>query len=76
MYEAMQLQGAPSIRFSGVVNGLAQDVAEHIGREAKRRRYVPRVLAMDAFTVQSLPLETAILFVASTTGQVGQGCRA
>lgn len=53
----------------GSQTGNAQDVAEHIGREAKRRRYVPRVLAMDAFTVQSLPLETAILFVASTTGQ-------
>ena len=48
-----------------------QDVAERLGREAERRNFSPRVLSMDAFDIKLLPREYLVLFVASTTGQVG-----
>lgn len=49
---------------------LLQDVAERIEREAKARHYAPRMVAMDAYDVKQLPHERAVVFVASTTGQV------
>jgi len=49
---------------------LSQDVAERIVREAKKRGIKSRLLAMDAYSVQSLPEEKLVVFVASTTGQV------
>lgn len=48
----------------------AQDVAEAVAREARLRLFEPRVLAMDAYPVLGLPSEPAVVFVASTTGQV------
>jgi len=33
----------------GSQTGTAQDVAERIGRDAKRRRFAVRVFAMDAY---------------------------
>lgn len=47
-----------------------QDVAEAIAREARLLLFEPRVLAMDAYPVPSLPTEQTAVFVASTTGQV------
>jgi len=47
-----------------------QDVAEGIAREARLMLFEPRVLAMDAYPVTGLPAEAAVVFVASTTGQV------
>ena len=56
-------------------------MAEGIAREARLRLFEPRVLAMDAYPVATLPSEQAAVFVASTTGQVqgharthGHGC--
>ena len=46
-----------------------QDVAERIAREGKRRHFAPRVMAMDAFPVTSIPEERIVVFVCSTTGQ-------
>ena len=49
----------------------SQDVAERIGREAKRLLFVPRIMPMDTYDVSGLPLEQSagIIFVVSTTGQ-------
>ena len=48
----------------------AQDVAERIGREGKRRHFTTRIMAMDAFPVNHLPQASAAVFICSTTGQV------
>lgn len=48
-----------------------QDVAEGIAREGRLLLFEPRVLPMDAYPVQSLPGEAAVVLVTSTTGQVG-----
>ena len=51
--------------------GNAQDVAERVEREARRRHYRPRLLPADAYLphVSQLPTEAAIVFVVSTAGQ-------
>lgn len=51
-----------------------QDVAERISREAKLRLYRPRVLAMDAYPMQQLTTERAVVFVTATAGQVLISC--
>mmetsp|Transcript_28813 Transcript_28813/g.72502 ORF Transcript_28813/g.72502 Transcript_28813/m.72502 type:complete len:599 (+) Transcript_28813:171-1967(+) len=53
----------------GSQTGCAQETSERIAREAIRRRFVTRVLPMDAYDVLALPLEPLVVFVASTTGQ-------
>lgn len=53
----------------GSQTGTAQDVAERIGREAWRRRFSVRVLAMDAYSLPGLVQEESVVFVAATTGQ-------
>lgn len=53
----------------GSQTGTAQDVAERIGREAWRRRFSARVLAMDDYMLSGLIQEDSVVFVASTTGQ-------
>lgn len=55
----------------GSQTGNAQDVAERIGREARRRHFRPRVMPCDAYMpqVSQFPSEPAIIFVTSTTGQ-------
>ncbi|KAK9823590.1 hypothetical protein WJX72_004073 [[Myrmecia] bisecta] len=53
----------------GSETGNAQDVAERVGREGKRRHYKVRVVRMDAYNVAQLPTEPAVVFVTSTTGQ-------
>lgn len=54
----------------GSQTGTAQDVAESIWRDAKRRR-IPnlRIYAMDDYEITKLITETLIVFVCSTTGQ-------
>lgn len=57
----------------GSETGTAEDVAELIGREAKRRLFHTRVMAMDTYARAKegflLPQETLVVFVVSTTGQ-------
>nr|XP_054769944.1 NADPH-dependent diflavin oxidoreductase 1-like [Lytechinus pictus] len=53
----------------GSQTGTAQDVAEKIGREAKRRHLSARVLPLDSYPVASLIQEELVIFVCSTTGQ-------
>uniref|UniRef100_T1JNG4 NADPH-dependent diflavin oxidoreductase 1 n=1 Tax=Strigamia maritima TaxID=126957 RepID=T1JNG4_STRMM len=53
----------------GSETGTAQDVAEQIGREGKRRHFVPLVLAMDDYSITQLINETLVIFVCATTGQ-------
>ncbi|KAJ8388802.1 hypothetical protein AAFF_G00130350 [Aldrovandia affinis] len=53
----------------GSQTGTAQDTAERIGRQAKRRRLNVRVEALDNYRVANLISESLVLFVCSTTGQ-------
>lgn len=62
----------PLLILYGSQTGNAQDVAELIAREAERRHYHPRVLPADAYlrtSIAQFPLEPAVVFVVSTTGQ-------
>lgn len=51
--------------------GNAQDAAERVARQARRRHFRPRVMPADAFlpTIATLPAQPAVVFIASTTGQ-------
>lgn len=53
----------------GSQTGTAQDVAEQIGREGKRRLFDSSVMAMDEYPIPQLIAERLIVFVCSTTGQ-------
>ncbi|CAG8650834.1 9689_t:CDS:10, partial [Ambispora leptoticha] len=53
----------------GSQTGCGQDVAERIGREARRRLFKTRVLAMDVYDKANLINESLVVFVCSTTGQ-------
>ncbi|XP_078604811.1 NADPH-dependent diflavin oxidoreductase 1-like isoform X1 [Branchiostoma floridae x Branchiostoma japonicum] len=53
----------------GSQTGTAQDVAERVAREAKRRHFSTKVLAMDQYPIASLIHEAMVIFVCSTTGQ-------
>ncbi|XP_006863723.1 PREDICTED: NADPH-dependent diflavin oxidoreductase 1 isoform X2 [Chrysochloris asiatica] len=53
----------------GSQTGTAEDVAERLGREARRRRLQCRVLAMDSYSVVNLINEPLVIFVCATTGQ-------
>lgn len=52
-----------------------QDVAERISREARDYGLPTKCAAMDAYSVQKLPSQSHIIFIASTTGQASlQAC--
>ncbi|XP_006163374.1 NADPH-dependent diflavin oxidoreductase 1 isoform X7 [Tupaia chinensis] len=53
----------------GSQTGTAEDVAERLGREARRRHFGCRVLALDAYPVVDLIKEPLVVFVCATTGQ-------
>jgi sulfite reductase alpha subunit-like flavoprotein len=53
----------------GSQTGEAKEVAFRVGREAKQRGFVPRVISMSEYPVTDLPSEGLAVFVASTTGQ-------
>ncbi|KAJ7339371.1 NADPH-dependent diflavin oxidoreductase 1 [Desmophyllum pertusum] len=53
----------------GSQTGTAQEVAERIGREAKRRYLSASVLALDDYNVTRLIKEELVIFVCATTGQ-------
>ncbi|XP_054249288.1 NADPH-dependent diflavin oxidoreductase 1 isoform X3 [Indicator indicator] len=53
----------------GSQTGTAEDTAERIGREAKRRHFQCRVEALDSYDVANLINEPLVVFVCATTGQ-------
>lgn len=53
----------------GSETGTAQDVAERVRREARRRGYQARCLALDAATPEGLASAQTAVFIVSTTGQ-------
>ena len=56
----------------GSQTGNAQDAAERVAREARRRQWSPRLSPADVYfatRLAELPHEKAIIFVVSTTGQ-------
>uniref|UniRef100_A0A8C9CU01 NADPH-dependent diflavin oxidoreductase 1 n=1 Tax=Peromyscus maniculatus bairdii TaxID=230844 RepID=A0A8C9CU01_PERMB len=53
----------------GSQTGTAQDEAERLGREARRRRLGCRVQALDSYAVANLIREPLVIFVCATTGQ-------
>uniref|UniRef100_A0A914WPS0 NADPH-dependent diflavin oxidoreductase 1 n=1 Tax=Plectus sambesii TaxID=2011161 RepID=A0A914WPS0_9BILA len=53
----------------GSETGNAQDVAECLWRDCRRRHFACRLLSMDDYNVTDLPDEQLIILIASTTGQ-------
>ncbi|XP_063000895.1 NADPH-dependent diflavin oxidoreductase 1 isoform X2 [Elgaria multicarinata webbii] len=53
----------------GSQTGTAEDTAERIGREAKRRHFQCRIEALDSYNVATLIQEPLVVFVCATTGQ-------
>ncbi|XP_038063679.1 NADPH-dependent diflavin oxidoreductase 1-like isoform X2 [Patiria miniata] len=53
----------------GSQTGTAQDVAERVERDAKRRHFKTRVLALDGYSIGELINEPLVIFVCATTGQ-------
>ncbi|XP_028273698.1 NADPH-dependent diflavin oxidoreductase 1 [Parambassis ranga] len=53
----------------GSQTGTAQDTAQRIARQARRRRLQARVLPLDSYNVANLISETLVVFVCATTGQ-------
>ena len=52
----------------GSQTGGAQEAAESLGRQGRRRGFAVRVDAMDDYPISSLPDEPLVVYVASTTG--------
>ncbi|VDI75242.1 Hypothetical predicted protein [Mytilus galloprovincialis] len=53
----------------GSQTGTAQDVADKVYREAKRRHFSARVTALDSYDISNLIQEKLVIFVCSTSGQ-------
>ena len=53
----------------GSQTGNAQDVAERLCRESKRRHFRVKISAMDDYDRNLLKDDKYVIFVASTTGQ-------
>ncbi|XP_078238763.1 NADPH-dependent diflavin oxidoreductase 1 isoform X3 [Pogona vitticeps] len=53
----------------GSQTGTAEDTAERIGREAKRRHFQCKIEALDNYNVAFLIHEPLVVFVCATTGQ-------
>lgn len=53
----------------GSQTGCAQEVAERLHREAERRFFAPRTMAMDDYDIRALAEEPLVIFVVATTGE-------
>ncbi|CAG8570839.1 14662_t:CDS:10 [Cetraspora pellucida] len=53
----------------GSQTGCAQDVAERISRQARRRHFKVRLHSMDDYERENLINESLVIFICSTTGQ-------
>ncbi|KAJ8379615.1 hypothetical protein SKAU_G00003930 [Synaphobranchus kaupii] len=69
-YNPVNRMSPPSLLvLYGSQTGTAQDTAERIGRQAKRRWLQVRVEALDKYNVANLIAESLVVFVCATTGQ-------
>uniref|UniRef100_A0A3B3ZRA6 NADPH-dependent diflavin oxidoreductase 1 n=1 Tax=Periophthalmus magnuspinnatus TaxID=409849 RepID=A0A3B3ZRA6_9GOBI len=53
----------------GSQTGTAQDTAQRIARQAKRRRLQVRTMPLDGYNIATLISESTVVFVCATTGQ-------
>ncbi|XP_014675803.1 PREDICTED: NADPH-dependent diflavin oxidoreductase 1-like [Priapulus caudatus] len=53
----------------GSQTGTTQEVAERVGREAKRRHFATKVSAMDDYNIADMVREQVVVFLCATTGQ-------
>ncbi|XP_075690961.1 NADPH-dependent diflavin oxidoreductase 1 [Rhinoderma darwinii] len=53
----------------GSQTGTAEDMAERLGREARRRHFTCRVDSLDSYSIVNLVHEPLVIFVCATTGQ-------
>lgn len=53
----------------GTQTGTAQEVAERIARESKRRYFKPQLFGIENYDPRELPKETLVIFAVATTGQ-------
>lgn len=66
----MSPSGPPALLvLYGSQTGSAQDVAQRLTRQARRRRLQVRLSPLDGYNVAELISETLVVFVCSTTGQ-------
>lgn len=65
----LQMAARKLLVLFGSQTGTAQDTAERIGREAKRRHLQCTVEALDSYDVANLINELLVVFVCATTGQ-------
>lgn len=65
----LKMLGTRFLILFGSQTGTAQDVAERVGRYARRYKFRVSVLAMDDYPKADLIKEQLVLFVCATTGQ-------
>jgi sulfite reductase alpha subunit-like flavoprotein len=63
------LQSRRIIILYGSQTGTAQELAETLTRQANLHYFMPQLCAMDDYPISSLPTESLVIFIASTTGQ-------
>jgi len=68
MLASYSIQRACTVLY-GSQSGCAQEVAERIQREAKRRHLRVKLSALDDYPIENLASEPMVIFVVSTTGQ-------
>uniref|UniRef100_A0A8C6TBA7 NADPH-dependent diflavin oxidoreductase 1 n=1 Tax=Neogobius melanostomus TaxID=47308 RepID=A0A8C6TBA7_9GOBI len=59
----------PLLILYGSQTGTAQDTAQRIARQAKRRKLQVRTMPLDCYNVATLISESTVIFVCATTGQ-------
>lgn len=69
IFLSFAVQGRRFTVLYGSQTGTAQEIAERVGRDARRYRFNVLSQAMDDYDVSNLVNEELILFVCSTTGQ-------
>ncbi|XP_005408650.1 PREDICTED: NADPH-dependent diflavin oxidoreductase 1 isoform X2 [Chinchilla lanigera] len=68
-WEGVEMPDHEVLVLFGSQTGTAQDVAERLRREARRRRLSCRVQELDSYAVANLIREPLVIFVCATTGQ-------
>ncbi|XP_029025711.2 NADPH-dependent diflavin oxidoreductase 1 [Betta splendens] len=63
------MSGPTLLILYGSQTGTAQDTAQRIGRQARRRQLQVHVMPLDQYNVTNLILESLVVFVCATTGQ-------
>ncbi|RHZ61877.1 hypothetical protein Glove_345g36 [Diversispora epigaea] len=69
MQKSNNLKNRQLLILYGSQTGYAQDIAERIERQARRRLFKTRLFSMDSYDRTNLINEELVIFICSTTGQ-------